>query len=236
MAKSIESERHSRINRTEPADLRDVETWVFDLDNTLYPASIRLFDQIDRRMCQFVAEFLKIDAQEAYKIQKQYFREHGTTLAGMMNEHNMDPDHYLDYVHDIDFSVVPANKSLADSLSKLPGRKVVFTNAAGPYARRVLDRIEISDHFETIFDIVDADYIPKPDHKPYHQLISEFDFDPKGAVMVEDVARNLAPAAALGMTTVWITTDRPWAAADAETVNPDFVSDDLTKWLAEVVA
>lgn len=232
MTKPIDSQGKSLSS---PADLRDVETWVFDLDNTLYPASIRLFDQIDRRMCEYVANFLKIDAQDAYKIQKQYFREHGTTLAGMMTEHDMDPGPYLDFVHDIDFTAVPRDESLSESLSKLPGRKVVFTNADGTYARQVLDRLDVSDHFEAVFDIIDANYLPKPDHAPYRQLIEEFDFDPQGAVMVEDVARNLGPAAAMGMTTVWITTDRAWASADVEKIKPDFVADNLTKWLAEVV-
>ena len=217
-----------------PADLIDIDTWVFDLDNTLYPVETNLFDQIDRRMCAYIADYLGLEHAEAYKVQKSFFREHGTSLKGMMNIHSMDPGPYLDYVHEIDFSAVEADPRLDAALSRLSGRKVVFTNAAGPYAGKVLDRLGVRHHFEDVFDIVDADYQPKPEPAVYQQVVDKYGFDPHNAVMVEDIARNLKPAAALGMTTVWVKTDRPWAHAEAETASPDFTTHNLSEWLAGV--
>ena len=220
-----------------PSDLRDIETWVFDLDNTLYHVSANLFDQIDRRMCSYVADFLNIPAAEAYKVQKSFFREHGTTLRGMMNCHDMDPEPYLDFVHEIDFSPIKVDEMMTKA--PLPGRKIVFTKAATKYAGRVLERLGIAHHMEDVFDIVDAGYIPKPDPAVYAQFVEKYDIDPAGAVMVEDMARNLMPAQELGMKTVWVQTDRPWSTMgadnEADAAEPDFTTDNLSKWLSDVV-
>ena len=218
-----------------PSELRDIETWIFDLDNTLYHVSANLFDQIDRRMCNYVAEFLNIPAAEAYKGQKSFFREHGTTLRGMMECHDMDPGPYLDYVHEIDFSPIETDEVMAKALAALPGRKIVFTNAATDYALKVIERLGVDHHMEDVFDIVDAGYIPKPAPEVYTQFVEKYDIEPSRAVMVEDMARNLIPAAALGMKTVWVQTDRPWAHSDEEAAEPDFTTDSLSDWLAEVV-
>ena len=215
-----------------PSDLRDIETWIFDLDNTLYHVSANLFDQIDRRMCLYVADFLNISAAEAYKVQKSFFREHGTTLRGMMNCHDMDPGPYLDYVHEIDFSPIEIDEIMIKALAALPGRKIVFTNAATKYAGRVLERLGIAHHMEDVFDIVDAGYIPKPDPAVYEKFVEKYDIDPAGAVMVEDIARNLVPAAELGMKTVWVQMGR--AHGEAENADPDFTTDNLSQWLADV--
>ncbi len=217
-----------------PSDLRDTETWVFDLDNTLYHVSVNLFDQIDRRMCNYVADFLDIPPAEAYKVQKSFFREHGTTLRGMMNCHDMDPGPYLDYVHEIDFSPIKIDEILAKALAALPGRKIVFTNAATKYAGRVLERLGIAHHMDGVFDIADAGYIPKPDPVAYAQIVDKYDIDPAGAVMVEDIARNLMPAAELGMKTVWVQTGLPWAYSEVDKVQPDFTTDNLSAWLSDV--
>ena len=213
-----------------------VESWIFDLDNTLYSSDANMFDQIDKRMCLYIARFLAIDVQEAYKIQKSYFREHGTTLRGLMDCHDMDPAPYLEYVHDIDVSVVPPDARLAAALERLPGRKFVFTNASAAHAERVLERLGVRELIDSIFDIVAAGYIPKPDHGPYNTLVTEAGIEPTRTVMVEDVARNLVPAAAMGMTTVWVATDRPWASIEGSDATPDYIIDDLTDWLTEVVA
>ena len=218
-----------------PQDVRDVDHWVFDLDNTLYPASANLFDQIDKKMCAYIADYLGLSHAEAYKVQKSYFREHGTSLRGMMENHHMDPGPYLDYVHEIDLSVIETDRRMNEALDRLPGRKVVFTNAATNYALNVLERLGIAHHFDGVFDIVDADYVPKPEPSVYDTVVERFGIDPTSAVMVEDIARNLRPAADLGMRTVWVMTDRPWAHAEAETANPDFRTTDLSAWLAEVV-
>jgi len=217
----------------EPVDLdpHQVETWIFDLDNTLYPASCNLFAQVDARMSAFIQELLSLGAGDARRVQKQYFHEHGTTLRGLMNHHEVDPEAFLDFVHDIDFSVVPHAPGLEAALSQLAGRKLVFTNATVPYAERVLARLGIAHHMEAIFDIVAADYRPKPEPASYHQLIEEHGIDPSRAVLVEDIARNLAPAAALGMTTVWVPNDTDWSQNGAEGSHVHHVAEDLAAWL-----
>ena len=218
-----------------PKDLRDITHWVFDLDNTLYPVSLNLFDQIDRRMCVYIANYLGLSHSEAYKIQKSYFREHGTSLRGMMENHKMDPEPYLEYVHEIDLSMVQKDTRMDDALNRLPGKKVVFTNAATNYALKVLEQLGIRHHFDGVFDIADADFVPKPEPAGYDMVINHFGINPRSAVMVEDIVRNLRPAADRGMKTVWVMTNRPWALADAETSKPDFTTTDLSAWLAEVV-
>ena len=196
--------------------------------------SANLFDQIDRRMCDYIAKFLNIREEEAYKIQKHYFRKHGTSLKGMMENHKMDPAPYLDYVHQIDLSVISPDIQMKNALDKLPGKKIVFTNASFVYAERVLKRLEIAHQFEDIFDITAAHYLPKPDPIVYRQVVKKYDINPKRSIMVEDIARNLKPAADMGMKTVWVKTDRAWAHADMETIKPDFTTDNLSRWLTEV--
>jgi putative hydrolase of the HAD superfamily len=218
------------------SDLKDAPFWIFDLDNTLYPVSANLFDEIDRRMCSFIADFLKIGHAEAYKVQKSYFRAHGTTLKGLMDLHGMEPGPYLEFVHDVDLSCLACDPRLDQALARLPGRKFVFTNATQPYAARVLECLQLSHHFEAIYDIHSAQYVPKPDPAIYADLIGRYGVRPAETVMVEDVARNLIPAKALGMTTVWVETDRPWARAEASDIVPDYTTDDLAGFLAKVAA
>jgi putative hydrolase of the HAD superfamily len=214
--------------------LKDYPYWVFDLDNTLYPVATNLFDQIDRRMCSYIATYLDIDHGEAYRVQKRFFREYGTTLRGLMDCHAMDPGPYLDYVHAVDLNPVVADARMDQALQQLPGRKFVFTNAPLDYARRVLDKIGIARHIDDIFDIEAADYIPKPAPEAYRRMQARFAIEPERAVMVEDIVRNLGPAAAMGMTTVWVETGRPWAHAEAEAHKPDHRTGNLSEWLAGV--
>ncbi len=181
-----------------------IETWVFDLDNTLYPASCRLFDQIDERMGAFVARLLDIELPEARRIQKAFFHEHGTTLRGLMNAHEIDPQAFLAFVHDIDHSVVMADPRLAAALAMLPGRKLVFTNGTVYHAERVLDRLGVKHLFADIFDIVHSKYVPKPAPEPYRAFIARTGLAPQRAAMFEDIARNLETPHALGMTTVLV--------------------------------
>ena len=181
-----------------------VETWIFDLDNTLYPASCRLFDQIDLLMGEFISARFSLDRAAARKMQKDFFFKYGTTLRGLMIEHNVDPDAFLDYVHDIDHSPVPANPLLSASLEALPGRKLIFTNGTVAHAESVMHRIGVKHLFHGIFDIVHSDFIPKPTRGPYEKFISEHNVEPSRAAMFEDIARNLEVPAALGMTTVLV--------------------------------
>ncbi len=220
--------------RAHRAALSRAEAWIFDLDNTLYPASTNMFEQIDKRMCAYLAQYLDLAPAQAYGLQKSYFREHGTTLRGMMVHHDMDPGPYLDYVHQVDMEAIAPAPRLDAALARLGGRKLVFTNASADHAHRVLARLGIARHFDGIFDIVAADYLPKPDPRVYAKLVSDHSLVPRHTVLVEDVIRNLGPARALGMTTVWVETHTPWAVADRENQRPDFIVGDLADWLMEV--
>ena len=212
-----------------------IETWVFDLDNTLYPASSRLFDQVDRKITEFIMQALDLEWDAAYKKQKKLFREYGTSMRGMMTEHGTSPDEYLDYVHNIDLSPIPASPDLDEALGQLDGRKVIFTNGSTHHATNVTAKLGITHHFDGIFDIVDSQFTPKPDLGVYEKMIANFGLNPKTAVMVEDMARNLVPAAALGMTTVWVRTDSDWAREGSVGDHIHHVVDDLTDWLTMVV-
>ena len=208
------------------------EAWVFDLDNTLYPARSNLFSQVDRRMTRFIADLLGLDSESAYRLQKSYLHRHGTTMRGLMDEHGMDPGPFLDFVHDIDLGPIAPDPVLDQALARLKGRKIVFTNGPTDHALRVMDKLAVAHHFEAVFDIVAADYVPKPEPRAYAALIRRHRLTPANTVMVEDVARNLRPAAALGMTTVWVRAEDEDEGEDAAGI--DHVIDDLSRWLARL--
>lgn len=212
-----------------------VDTWIFDLDNSLYPASSDLFSLIDHRMGLFIQQLLNVPADEARRIQKLYFREHGTTLAGLMRAHGVDPHEFLDFVHDIDLARLAADPDLVARLDRLPGRKYVFTNGDEAYARRVLDRIGLGNAFDGLHDVHAMDYVPKPDPSAYAGLCRRHAIDPERALFADDMVRNLAPAKALGMTTVWIDNGSDQAGHGAP---PDFVDHaarDVGAWLAHIL-
>ena len=217
------------------AALRDTGVWIFDLDNTLYPASCNLFAQVDRRISEFIAEHFGIPFAEARDRQKKFFRDYGTTLRGLMVEHDVDPVAYMDYVHDIDVAGVEPSALLTGALDRLPGRKIIYTNGSTRHAENVAGRLGILDRFEAVFDIAAADYVPKPDPRPYAALLERHGVDPRRACMVEDIARNLVPAHALGMTTVWVRGDKDYERAGVGTgTHIDHSVDDLPAWLAAV--
>lgn len=226
--------------RRQEATLRSdqIDAWIFDLDNTLYPASSSLFPQIDVRMREFISKTLRIDLDEAFRLQKGYYRQFGTTLRGLMLMHQVEPRAYLDYVHEIDHSVLDPAPALGAALRRLPGRKLIFTNGTVHHAERVLERLGLSDCFDGIFDIVAADYVPKPEASSYAAMARRHGVDLKRAAMFEDLIRNLAPAAQLGMTTVLVAD--PKVSEPEESGRPrDFpfihhVTDDLAKWLAGI--
>lgn len=207
------------------------DTWVFDLDNTLYAAECNLFNQIDVKIGEYVQNLLQVDAGEARRLQKQYLLEFGTTLNGLMKKHKVDPSHYLASVHDIDFSPIKRDDTLRAGIEALDGRKLVFTNADHPYATKILERLGIADLFEGIYDIVAADLRPKPDNTAYEAFIKEHDVDPDKAVMFEDMVRNLRPAHSLGMATVWINTGSVWGEADYDAAIVHEETDALADWL-----
>ena len=211
--------------------LDHIDTWIFDLDNTLYPASCRLFDQVDRNMGRFICEFLKLDPVEARALQKRYLKEFGTTLRGLMINHECPPERFLEAAHAIDYAAVQPDPRLGAALARLPGRKLIFTNGSVAHAERVMDRLGVVDHFSGIFDIVAAGYLPKPEMAAYEGLIRSHAVEPRRAALIEDLPRNLVPAAALGMTTVLVKTDSEWAQDLAEGDHIHHVTDDLPAWL-----
>jgi putative hydrolase of the HAD superfamily len=221
--------------RAMAADLSRINCWIFDLDNTLYPARTNLFALIDVRMGLYIQTLLGVDAQEARRIQKGYFVDYGTTLSGLMTEHQIIPDSFLDFVHDIPMDRLQPAPHMAKAINALPGRKLVFTNGDTVYAEKVLAALDLTDCFESVFDIRDAGYRPKPKPEPYHALCQGRDIDPSRALFVEDMVRNLAPAKSLGMATVWVNNGSEQAGAAASPDYVDFETPDLSHWLTELM-
>jgi len=226
----------------ETPDFSNIDVWVFDLDNTLYPPSCQLFAQIDVKMRAFIGALLQVDEDEAYRLQKQYYRDHGTTLSGLMKLHKVAPQEFLSFVHDIDVSVVPENIDLSMALQRLPGRRLVFTNGTVAHAGRVLRRIGIHDHVEDIFDIVHADFVPKPHTATFERFLSKHEVEPSRAAMFEDLDRNLAPAHELGMTTVLVRDAdghadpavRGWGEPPPEAPHVHYRTEDLARFLSTI--
>ncbi|GGH08857.1 pyrimidine 5'-nucleotidase [Alsobacter metallidurans] len=181
-----------------------VETWIFDLDNTLYPAHAQLWPQVDQRITLFLADMFGIDGISARALQKYYYGRYGTTLKGLMDEHAIEPADFLDFAHQIDLSLLDPDPALGAAIEKLPGRKLILTNGSRQHAENVAGKLGIRDHFEEIFDIVAADFVPKPEARTYEKFLALHGVDPRKSAMFEDLAKNLVVPAALGMTTVLV--------------------------------
>ena len=223
------------------ADFAHVNEWVFDLDNTLYPHHVDLFAQIDRNMTAYVSGLLGLEHAEARALQKKYYHDHGTTLAGLMHHHGVDPHHFLDAAHAIDYSPVLADPDLADAIRALPGRKFIFTNGTVKHAEAAARALGILDHFEDIFDIVAAEFVPKPANATYDKFASLHRIDTQHAAMFEDLPRNLMVPRLLGMKTVLIqplpgfkALER-WEEFDGEDDNIDFMTDRLSDFLKAII-
>ncbi|PKP86877.1 MAG: pyrimidine 5'-nucleotidase [Alphaproteobacteria bacterium HGW-Alphaproteobacteria-17] len=216
--------------------LDHIDSWIFDLDNTLYSPDARLFDLIDERMGAFIMRLLGCDAAQARRVQKQYFHDHGTTMAGLMRHHGVDPEDFLIDVHDIALDRIAIDARLRDALTRLPGRRLVFTNADADYAARVLAARGIADLFDGICDIRITRYTPKPEAAAYEMMIAHLGVDPAKSVFVEDMARNLTPAKALGMTTVWLDNGSESGHRDHLPDHVDFHVRDLADWLDSLPA
>lgn len=187
-----------------PPDLRHIETWIFDLDNTLYPPGSSIFPQVHALMSAYISDLLHVPEEEAKRIRRAYYLKYGTTMAGLMAEHGTKPDDFLMFVHDIDLSELQPDARLCQALDALPGRKIVFTNASREHAERVLFRLGLDSSFDSIWDIRDSCFVPKPAPETYEKLIVERSIEPRTAIFFEDIERNLKPAHDLGMTTVWL--------------------------------
>jgi len=215
-------------------DLSKIKFWLFDLDNTLYSGDTKVFDQVDKKMSKFISEKLNVDLEEAKKIQKNYFHEYNTTLNGMIKNHDIDANEFLEFVHDVDLEFLKKDELLKIEIEKLKGKKIIFTNGSKAHASNVTSRIGIEQLFDGVFDIVDSDFYPKPSLEPYKKIIENYKIVPEYCIFFEDIARNLKPAYELGMKTVWIENNEPWAAkySDEEFVN--YKTGSLTKFLKEI--
>jgi putative hydrolase of the HAD superfamily len=227
--------------RPAPRSFGHVETWVFDLDNTLYPHHVNLWQQVDKRIRDYIADFLKISHEEAYRKQKDYYKRYGTSMRGMMTEHGMEPDDFLDYVHKIDHSPLEPNPALGAAIERLPGRKLILTNGTRSHADAVMRRLDIHTHFEDVFDIVAANLEPKPLRQTYDKFLTLHGVDPAKAAMFEDLSRNLEVPHALGMTTVLVVPEgtrevlrEDWELAGRDAPFVDHVTDNLTGFLGRI--
>ena len=213
-----------------------IDTWIFDLDNTLYSADSGIFQQVHDLMNKFVSKHLNVERKKAKEIQRKYYKQHGTTLKGMMDNHGVDPEYFLQEVHKLDYSIVGSNKKLNEELKKLKGQKIIYTNANLQHALDVLDRIELSNFFDYIFDIKMANYIPKPDRQPYEQIIKDFNLNPSKSAMFDDIAKNLVPAKKVGFTSIWIDVGYENFSDDIKASKEylDFKTKDLSVFLEKV--
>jgi putative hydrolase of the HAD superfamily len=226
---------------TAPRSFAAIETWVFDLDNTLYPHHVNLWQQVDARIRDFVADYLKVPKDEAFRIQKDFYRRYGTTMRGMMTEHGISADDFLTYVHHIDHSPLKPDPVLGAALARLPGRKLILTNGSCAHAGNVLDRLGIAAHFEAVFDIIAAELEPKPSPRTYQRFLARHDVDPARSAMFEDLARNLEVPHDLGMTTVLVVPDgsapvvrEDWELEGRDAAHVDHVTDDLGGFLSRL--
>ena len=215
-------------------DLVNIKFWLFDLDNTLYNGATKVFDQVDKKMSKFISKKLNVSIDEARKIQKNYFQEYNTTLNGMIKNHKIDADEFLEFVHDVDLSFLDKDKDLEDEIKKLDGKKIIFTNGSRAHALNVTKRIGIDKLFDGIFDIRDCEFIPKPSKEPYKKLVECYKIEPQYCIFFEDIARNLRPAHELGMKTVWIKNNEPWAAKYSNSDFINYKTDNLAKFLKEI--
>jgi putative hydrolase of the HAD superfamily len=230
------------VRPREPRGFDRVDTWVFDLDNTLYPHHLNLWQQVDDRIRSYVAKFLGVSYEDAFRKQKDFYRRYGTTMRGMMVEHGMKSDDYLAYVHQIDHSPLTPDPALGAALEKLPGRKLILTNGTRAHADAVMKRLAIDRHFEDVFDIVAGELEPKPFPATYDRFLALHGVNPGSAAMFEDLARNLEVPHRLGMTTVLVVPERTravlresWELEGHDAAHVDHVTDDLAGFL-ELVA
>jgi putative hydrolase of the HAD superfamily len=224
-----------------PRGFSHVDTWVFDLDNTLYPRHLNLWQQVDERIRDFVAKFLNVAPEEAFRVQKDYYRRYGTTMRGLMTEHGLNPDDFLEFVHEIDHSPLTPNPTLGAAIEALPGRKLILTNGTRKHADAVTRRLAIHHHFEDVFDIVAAELEPKPQPQTYDRFLKAHGVDPASAAMFEDLARNLTVPHALGMTTVLVVPPgtrevfrESWELEGPGEPHVDHVTEDLAGFLEKI--
>jgi putative hydrolase of the HAD superfamily len=215
-------------------NLLDIKHWIFDLDNTLYSGQTKVFSEVDKKMSAFISEKMNVDLIKAKEIQKKYFYEYGTTLSGLMKQDNIDPHDFLEFVHDIDISWLPKDLKLREELIKIEEKKYIFTNGSHAHVENVTKQLGIDGLFDGAFDIVDANFVPKPHIDPYQKIIKKFNLDPKKSILIEDIAHNLEQAKNLGMKTCWLENDETFAKKDADKSYIDYKIKSLPSFLQEI--
>lgn len=221
-------------NKNSSLNLNKINSWIFDLDNTLYHPSLKIFEEIDSRMQKFISLRLGISLKKAWMLQKEYFRKYGATLKGLMKFHQIDPKQFLDYVQKIDLEKIKVNPELKSALAKLNGTKIVYTNSTKNYANRILKRLGLKKSFDGIFDIIDANYIPKPSYRSYKMLLKNFNLIPEESIIFEDLPQNLVPASKLGMRTVWVKNEETQNLRNNYALSINFTTKNLTKWIQKL--
>lgn len=232
-----------RIHQLEPSRISAIDTWIFDLDNTLYRADVNFFGQIDKKITQYISRYLALQPDEARMLQKQYLVEYGTSLSGLMAVNGMDPAEYMDYVHDVDLDMLRPDPKLRAAIAALPGRKLIYTNGSKGHARNIATHLNLFDLFDGAYGVEDGHYIPKPKRETYEIFNRIFDVDPTRAIFFEDSVRNLKVPYEMGMATVLVTSDADWSH-EPEDVRPggigqpvdhiDIVTSDLAGWLSDL--
>ena len=215
-------------------NLIDIKYWIFDLDNTLYSGQTKVFSEVDKKMSSFISEKFNVNLIEAKKIQKEYFYEYGTTLSGLMKKKSVDPNEFLEFVHDIDISWLPKDKILKEELIKIKEKKYIFSNGSHAHINNVTNQLGINGLFDGAFDITDGDFVPKPHLEPYKKLIEKFKIDPNQSILIEDIAHNLEQAKNLGMKTCWLENDETFAKKDADKSYIDYKINNLPSFLQKI--
>ena len=215
-------------------DLVNIKFWIFDLDNTLYSGQTKVFAEVDKKMSSFISKKFNIDLKKAKEIKKKYFYEYGTTLSGLMNHDNIDPNEFLEFVHDIDISWLPKDELLREELLKIKEKKIIFTNGSHAHVQNITKQLGIDGLFDDAFDITDAGFIPKPHLEPYKKLVKKFNIDPYQSILIEDIAHNLEQAKNLGMKTCWLENDESFAKKDADKPYIDYKIKSLYNFLQTI--
>ena len=229
------------MKKNNTPNLKNIRYWIFDLDNTLYPSESNLFSKIDERMKKFIMKNLSLDHEQAYRLQKKYYLDYGTTLNGLMLNHSINPKNFLDYVHNINIDNIEPNFKLNNALKKLKGTKYVYTNGSKNHAIRVLKKLNIFEHFNDIFDIEAANFIPKPKIESLRKLINNYKIEPIKTAFFEDISRNLINPKKIGFKTVLVLNkshsdikNKLFSLKEVERKYIDYIIKDITKFLCEI--
>ena len=215
-------------------EFKNIKNFIFDCDGVLYSDLEKVFGQVSKRMTDYISIKLKLDIKEAKKLQTKYFHKYNTSLNGLMIHHKINPEEFLDYVHDINLDFLEKDLVLRKELLRLDAKKIIFTNGSNDHVINITKHLGIDDLFDGTFDIVDCNFVPKPAIESYKILSKKFKIDPKESVFIEDIAKNLEPAKKLGMKTVWLVNNEYWGKKDSDKDFIDLKIENLSSFLKEI--